>query len=121
LQFSKNQSIYTQISDYVCASILNNSWEELGKIPSIREMAISLEVNPNTVSRAYTSLEKEGIIETKRGLGYFVKPNAKDKILTIKKEQFLKEELPIIFKSMQTLDINIEDFAKLYQQRNKND
>ncbi len=117
MHFSKNKAIYTQISDYLSEEILKNIWGEAEKISSIRDMAISLEVNPNTVVRAYATLEQAGIIEMKRGIGYFVMPNAKAKILAIKKEVFLTEALPDVFNAMDLLNIELDEFVAFYQER----
>ncbi len=120
MNFSKSKAIYTQISDHLCDEILKNSWLIGEKIPSIRDMAVSLEVNPNTVVRSYAMLEQEGIIDMKRGIGYFVSLKAKQKILKIKKAAFLKEELPSVFKAMDLLDIHINELTLLYQERENN-
>lgn len=117
MNFTKNKAIYTQISDHLCDEILKNVWRDEEKIPSIRDMAVSLEVNPNTVVRSYATLEQEGIICMKRGIGYFVQPNARDKILSLKKRTFLEDELPYFFRVMDTLKIDFDELAQLYQQR----
>ncbi|MDF1678876.1 MAG: GntR family transcriptional regulator [Legionellaceae bacterium] len=119
MNFSKNKAIYIQISDYVCDEILKHRWALEEKVPSIREMAVLLEVNPNTVVRAYAELEQQGIIAMKRGIGYFVAPQAKRKILEAKKATFLKETLPRVFNTMQLLEIDISELNNLYQKREK--
>ncbi len=119
MNFSKSKAIYTQISDHLCEEILKNIWLQEEKIPSIRDMAVSLEVNPNTVVRAYATLEQEGIIEMKRGIGYFVSSKAKTNILKIKKAAFLKEDLPGVFKAMDLLSINLDELKTLYQKRER--
>lgn len=106
-----------QISDHLCEEIIKNIWPLEEKVPSIREMAVSLEVNPNTVVRSYAMLEQAGIIEMKRGIGYFVSSKAKQKILDIKKAAFLHEELPRVFKAMDLLNINMDEMIGLYQER----
>jgi GntR family transcriptional regulator len=117
MNFSKSKAIYTQISEHLCDEILKKMWLEEEKIPSIREMAVSLEVNPNTVVRSYAMLEQDGIIEMRRGIGYFVASQARSKVLNIKKEAFLKDELPSLFKAMDLLNIDIQELVKLYQGR----
>ncbi|HRN58369.1 MAG TPA: GntR family transcriptional regulator, partial [Agriterribacter sp.] len=49
MQFKDSQSIYLQIADYVCEKILLGEWKAEQRIPSVRELAVQLEVNPNTV------------------------------------------------------------------------
>jgi GntR family transcriptional regulator len=117
MNFSKSKAIYLQIIDYLSEEILKSTWCEAEKIPAIREMAVKLEVNPNTVVRAYAALEQSNIIEMKRGIGYFVLSDAKHHILKIKKEYFLEEELPEVFRMMDLLNITIDELSKRYQGR----
>ncbi len=115
--FSKRKAIYTQISDHLCDEILKNICLLGEKFSSIRDMAVALEVNPNTVVRSYAALEQDGIIEMKRGIGYFVSSTAKEKFLNSKKEAFLKEELPCVFKTMDLLKIDFDEINQLYKKR----
>lgn len=121
MDFRNQKAIYLQIADFVCEQILLNKWKEKDKIPSIRELAINLEVNPNTVMRTYSFLEEQEIIEMQRGIGYFVADKAAKNALKFKKEEFLSEDLPQLFKSMDLLDIGLEDFKQLYQRRSKHE
>ncbi|MEX1302542.1 MAG: GntR family transcriptional regulator, partial [Desulfotignum sp.] len=75
MEFQKKDAIYLQIADLMCERILLEDWQENNRIPSVREMAVDLEVNPNTVMRAYAFLQQQGIIFNKRGIGYFVAPD----------------------------------------------
>ena len=70
MEFSHNKAIYLQITDIVCEGILVGKYVEEERIPSVREMAMNLEVNPNTVFRAYEELQGEGLIYNRRGLGF---------------------------------------------------
>ncbi|MFW5797072.1 MAG: GntR family transcriptional regulator [Spirochaetota bacterium] len=115
MQFDSGQSIYLQISDYVCEQILRGHWKPGDRIPSIREMAVSVEVNPNTVTRAYTLLGEEGIIENRRGIGYFVTPGGFEATASAKRRRFEQEELPRVFRTMRLLGMSAADLAKLYE------
>lgn len=72
MKFDDRLPIYTQIVDYLKGKIINGEIKEGEKLPSVREIATSLKVNPNTVQRSYQVLELEDIIFTKRGKGSFV-------------------------------------------------
>ena len=72
MEFLDNQPIYLQIVDSIYESILRKEWSEGERIPSVREFAVSLEVNPNTVQRSYSYLQQKGIILNKRGIGYYI-------------------------------------------------
>lgn len=121
MDFQNKKAIYLQIADFVCEQILLNKWLEKEKIPSIRELAISLAVNPNTVMRTYSFLEEKAIIEMQRGIGYFVADNARKHTLEFKKEEFLTNDLPQVFRSMELLNIDLENFSYLYRKRSKHE
>ena len=72
MEFRGHQAIYLQIVDYVCERILLKVWKAEEKMPSIRELAIELQVNPNTVQRSYDFLQEMEVITNKRGIGIFV-------------------------------------------------
>ncbi len=115
MEFDNSQPIYIQIADYVCDRILAGILEAGGKVPSVRELAIALEVNPNTVMRSFDFLQQQSIIYTKRGMGYFVELSAKSQIEQRRKEAFIMEELPRLFVKMQQLNLSINDIDKEYQ------
>lgn len=116
MQFSENKSIYLQICDYMAEKITAKEWKEEDKIPSVRELAVTLEVNANTVVRSYEYLSDLQIIYTKRGLGYFVASKGYTLAKKYLKEEFLNEMLPIIFQRMMVLDIDIHDIENKFQQ-----
>jgi GntR family transcriptional regulator len=118
MDFSNNQAIYLQIADYVCDRIQLEDYKEEGKIPSVRELAVALEVNPNTVMRAYDHLQQQDIIYTKRGMGFFVQIDSASKILNMRKEQFLNEQLPELFEKMQLLKIEFSELENHYKKHN---
>lgn len=116
MEFSSNKSIYLQICDAIYERILSGSMSPDERIPSVREYGAEIGVNPNTVMRSYEKLTSEGIIYNKRGIGYFTSADAKEKVLEAQKEQFLKEELPMMIKRMKLLGISEEDFLKSFHQ-----
>jgi DNA-binding transcriptional regulator YhcF (GntR family) len=83
------------------------------RIPSVRELASSIEVNPNTVNRSYAYLQELGIIENKRGIGYFVTTDAVEKIISIKRKEFIELEIPRIAKIVRTLNLSFEEMREL--------
>ena len=97
MTFKENKPIYLQIADRIMDEILQEVYEEEGRILSVREYAGIVEVNANTVVRTYDYLQTQGIIYNKRGLGYFVATGAAQKIQNRvgPTEQTLREELDI--------------------------
>lgn len=114
MKFKNNLPIYLQIANHFLENILDKKWVGGEKIPSIRDTAIEYEVNPNTTMRTYTHLQEKGIIYNKRGLGYFVADDGYIKSVDILKQQFIDEDLPSIFKTMNLLGISIEEIQKYY-------
>ena len=115
MEFSVTKPIYAQIADRVCENILRGTWITEDRIPSIREMAVETEVNPNTITRSYALLQDRGIIYNRRGIGYFVTGEAEEKTKMTMKEEFLQNELPEFFKKIELLGLTVEDIAKLYR------
>ena len=114
MEFNQPKGIYLQIADQVCDRILQGEWNGGDRIPSIRELAVNLGVNPNTVTRSYQSLLDRKIIENRRGIGYFVTGDARANILKERKAEFIREELPGMFKTMELLDIGIEEVGEYF-------
>lgn len=109
MNFDEHKPIYLQISDSICEKILNDEYREEERIPSIRELGILFGVNPNTVMRSYEYLKSIEIIYDKRGVGFFISPDAKKTVKNIYKDDFMNIELPTIAKKMKLLDIKISD------------
>ncbi|HKM06705.1 MAG TPA: GntR family transcriptional regulator, partial [Sphaerochaeta sp.] len=84
------------------------------RIPSVRDMAMQLEVNPNTVIRTYSMLQEEGILENQRGIGYFTAKGAKKEVLKKRRDHFIKSDLPNLFYSMTALDITLEEIETYF-------
>jgi GntR family transcriptional regulator len=114
MDFKEKQAIYIQIAEYVGDQILLDKYPEGEKLISIREMAVQLEVNPNTVQRTYDLLQQQGVIRTQRGIGYFVADEARAKILTLRKAQFMSTEVPAFFRKMKLLGIELPDVCAQY-------
>lgn len=112
--FSNDKPIYIQMADRLCDEILSGVYQDDDRIPSVREYAVLLEVNTNTAVKAYEQLAREEVIYNKRGLGYFVTPGAKKQILKVRKQEFMKERLPELFRQMQLLGITLEDVKDVY-------
>ncbi len=116
MDFQKKDAIYLQIVEKISENILGKRWLEGEKIPSVRELAIDVEVNPNTVMRSYTHLQDMGVIYMKRGIGYFVSDNAIDITLSVMKDNFIKNELPKFFKAIKLLKMDFEEIMERYSE-----
>lgn len=113
---NSTQAIYLQIVEYVCEQIIRKQWPIGEKIPSVRELAVTMEVNPNTVMRSYEVLKNEQIIFDKRGIGSFIDPEGAGKALAYLRKEFTGKALPQVFKTMYLLKIDIKDLKDPFEQ-----
>jgi GntR family transcriptional regulator len=115
MDFRDNQPIYLQIAEMAFERILLGKWAVGERMPSVRDLGIELQVNPNTVVRSYEFLEQKGIIANRRGVGYFVDDSALERIRQFRREQFLEQEMPIFLRNLWLLDIPMEEVQKQYE------
>lgn len=116
MDFDNSKPIYLQIVDFFYENILIKRWQEEERIPSVREIAMMVEVNPNTAIRAFNHLQDLEVIYNKRGIGYFVSENGYDKVLQIKRKEFMEQMLPDMLKKMNLLDISFDELKNAYNQ-----
>ncbi|MBN9385783.1 MAG: GntR family transcriptional regulator [Chitinophagaceae bacterium] len=116
MDFKENPAIYIQIAEYVCDQILLKKWKMGNRLISTRDLAINMEVNPNTVQRAYDFLQQREIIVNKRGIGYFIEDCAMNRILVFRREQFIENELPVFFKNIYLLKIDFKVIKTMFEQ-----
>lgn len=110
MDFNGDRPIYLQIADSICDSILSGSLKEEDRIPSVREYGARIGVNPNTMMRSYERLTADGVIYNKRGIGYFIAPDAKNTVLAARREEFMTHDLPAIKERIKLLGIDPEVF-----------
>ena len=108
-QWNDNQPIYRQLRDRVVAMILDGVLKEGDPLPSVRTVAADYRVNPLTVLKGYQELVDEELVESKRGLGMFVRAGAKDLLLRNERKNFLKEQWPRIQATIQRLGLKPEE------------
>lgn len=113
MEFSEHKPIYLQMAEMMQERILCRAWEEESRIPSVREMGASLGVNPNTIVRTYQLLESDCVIYNKRGLGYFVREGARERIKERQRREFIEKELPQFKAKAELLGIAKDELMKL--------
>ena len=116
MNFKDNKAIYLQIADRIGDQILSGALTAEGKVPSVRELAAEIEVNANTVARTYEDLQQCGVIFTKRGLGYFVSPDASEKIIAMRREQLMQGEMDYFFGQLKAVGITPTELQEKYQE-----
>lgn len=116
MNFTDRQPIYKQISDYFYQQILKEKWKPDDRVPSVREIAVQMEVNPNTAMRAFQILQDEEILINKRGVGHFIAEGAYQKTLELQRSEFIENELPVFFKKMTLLGFSCTELENLYNE-----
>jgi GntR family transcriptional regulator len=111
-----DQPIYKQIQDRVVASILDGDLKEGEPVPSVRNVAVDMQVNPLTVSKAYQDLLDDGVVERRRGLGMFVIEGARQRLLDAARKRFLAEEWPEIAARIKRLGLTPADLLSSLNQ-----
>lgn len=114
MQFKESQPIYLQIAERLCNQILAGDLRADERLPSVRELAVMVEVNPNTIVRSYADLEQNQLIYKQRGKGYFVAPDAQSMLLEKRRQAFMQTTLPEVFQQMKQLDISLETVQAQY-------
>jgi len=114
MEFKDNEAIYLQIAGYVGEQILLGAWPPEERLPSVRELAATLQVNPNTVMRTYDFLQQQEVIYNKRGIGFFVAPASEARVKAYRRERFLSQELPEFFRTIYLLDVPFEELRQRY-------
>jgi GntR family transcriptional regulator len=111
-EWNDSQPIYRQLRDRVVAEILDRALSEGDPLPSVRNVAAEYRLNPITVLKAYQELADEGLVETRRGRGMFIKPGARAQLMQGEREKFLAEQWPRISETIRRLGLTAEDLLK---------
>lgn len=113
MDFKKQKPIYLQIADQLCERMLQGEWKEGERMASVRDVAIDLGVNPNTVQRAFAWLEEQGVIASQRGIGYFLAADACTLICQRHRDEFIHEEWPEVLRRMAVLGLTLNDLKDI--------
>jgi GntR family transcriptional regulator len=116
LNFDPNLPIYLQIMNFVKKLIVRGTLKPGEKVPSVRDMAVHLGVNPNTVQKAYEELESEGVIFTRRGQGNFV--NESQEIVNQLKDKMVREIVERQKREFRELGVNIFEIIEYLKDNN---
>jgi GntR family transcriptional regulator len=111
-EWNDSQPIYRQLRDRVVGMILDGLLKEGDPLPSVRNVAAEYRVNPLTVLKAYQQLVGEDLVETKRGLGMFVKPGARNSLLKGERQKFLAEQWPRVAATIQRLGLTPKELMR---------
>lgn len=119
MDFKTDTPIYKQIIDYCFSRILSGAWAPGGKVQSVRKLAVQMAVNTHTVLKAYDYLQQHDLIVSRRGMGYFLAADAKERVNELRREDFFTTRLRDLFAEMEMLGIDITDVDRQWQLRKK--
>lgn len=109
--------IYVQIKDWLADQIIDETIETHDKIPSTNEIVTYFKVNHITVSKGVTQLVEDGILYKKRGVGMFVEEGAREKLLKVRREEFVEDYLKPMLDEAAKLELTKEDIQQLINNR----
>ncbi|RDE08651.1 GntR family transcriptional regulator [Pelagibacterium lacus] len=108
-QWRDDQPIFLQIRQRMIEMILNGTINEGDALPSVRQVAAELSVNPLTVTKSYQSLVDMGMVEKRRGMGMYVTEGARTALLVHERDKFLTEDWPAIAARIAALGLSAKD------------
>ena len=112
--FDNERPIYIQLAEFIRKYIISGKYKKGEKLPSVRELALIMKVNPNTMQKALTELENEKLIYTERTNGKFVTED--EKLIENTKKQLAKKKVDNYINSMKDIGINYELAVKYLQE-----
>jgi DNA-binding transcriptional regulator YhcF (GntR family) len=115
MQFKDNETIFSQIEEYVRRKIFEGAFKAGERLPAIREFALLMKVNPNTIVKVYDNLEREGLIYSERTNGKFVIEDIE--ILTKKKKDYIAGKVGDFVKNIKEITENEEELIKLIREK----
>ncbi len=118
-EFQDHLPIYAQLMDTLKRRIITGRYLPGDKLPSVRELAAEAGINPNTVQRAFSELEREGLIYTQRATGKYVTENA-DEIKSAR-QALAKTQVAEFLSNMQSLGYSVGDVIVLLQSFNESE
>ena len=120
MAFDNTRPIFRQIADSLCDKIVAGVYPPGERIPSVRELGASLEVNINTAQRALEYLQNREIVYIRRGIGNFVADDAIERIRQLRRQTFFADEIEYFYRQLASLDVSPDELAGLYADCLKN-
>jgi len=114
IEFDKAQPIYLQIIDQIKKALARGSLNPGDKLPSQRELALTLGVNPNTIQRVYREMEQMGLTETLRGQGTYIKQG--DDLVKMVRSEMVNTVAENFINEMLALGCSKEEIMTLVKQ-----
>ena len=114
-QFTNDKPIYLQLMDYFKAQIISGELSEGSRLDSVRDLAVKAKVNPNTMQKALSELERIGLVRIERTSGRFITDD-KEKINSMKKE-LAESEIDAFLEKMKAMGFEKEEIIKIIEEK----
>ncbi len=115
ISFDNNKPIYLQIADDITDRIALGHPAPEERIASVRDIAAQYQVNANTAMRSVEYLQSKDIIYNRRGIGYFVATDAVERIMMMRREQFMNSEINYFFNRLSMLGFSPDEVKEMFQ------
>lgn len=119
MDFNNDKPVYRQILDLCHSRIISGQWKDEDRIPSVRELGLELKVNAHTALKAYDELQLEGVIAQRRGVGFFLTADARQRVMDALRSEFIFEVLPTVFERMTSYGITLDEIVEQYELYNR--
>ena len=119
MEFKDNLPIYIQIINLIKKKIVSGEIKEGEKLQSVRDLSTQVKANPNTIQRAYSELEREGLVFTQRGMGTFV-TEEEDMVLKLK-DDMATSMVKTFISDMKSIGFKEEEIIKMISKSVKED
>ncbi len=113
-QFTSDKPIYLQLIDYFKAQIISGELTEGSRLDSVRDLALKAKVNPNTMQKALSELERMGLVRTERTSGRFITDDKE--MITAMKKEIAEAEITAFLEKMKSLGFEKEEIIKIIQE-----
>jgi GntR family transcriptional regulator len=110
--------IYQQLTEQICAAVARGQLRADQRLPSVRELSQTLVVNPNTIARAYNSLERDGVLYTRPGLGVFVAKSPAPLARKARRERLISELDRLLVQAVR-FGFTPEEFVEYVEEQTK--
>ena len=108
-QWDDRQPLYRQLANRLAGGLLDGDPPEGEAMPSVRVLASQYLLNPLTVGRALQALNEDGLLENRRGMGLYVRPGARQLLLGVERDRFLRDEWPQLRRRLRQLGIKADE------------
>lgn len=115
MDFGGERPIFLQIADQLREGILCGAWPEESQVPSITKYSVNYRINPATALKAVNLLVEEGLLYKKRGVGMFVAPGARQKLMESRRESFYRDYVEGLVREARNLGLSREELAQLIE------